>query len=159
MRMIAPFSVIIALTLPAALAAESYSMNGTGKAQSSATTHEVAEGHMLISAQSEYTSIEAEDENNPLNGATGPCFGAMEIVDGSLSGGGRCLYTDQTGDMAVLSWTAESMTEDGANAGSWELTGGSGKYEGGSGGGSYSVATDQSSGSQTNTVTGEISLP
>ena len=138
-------------------AEQTFSNNGTGTAQSTSTTHAIAEGHVLIETSSVYSDLSTDDPNNPLNGATGPCFGSMEFKGGVLSGGGKCVYSDKDGDMAVMDWTAEKMGKGGPE-GSWMLTGGSGKYIGGSGGGTYAVMTDPGDGSQVNTVSGEFTL-
>ncbi|SPH17834.1 hypothetical protein DEA8626_01361 [Defluviimonas aquaemixtae] len=143
----------------AALAEQTYSNNGVGTAQATSTMHEIAEGHVLVEIESSYSNIAPEDESNPLNGATGPCFGSMEIMAPNISGAGHCVYTDADGDIAIIAWNADTLGEGGATGGEWSLTGGNGKYAGGSGGGRYDVVTDAATGAQTNTVTGEITLP
>ena len=143
----------------AAHAGGTYSMAGTGSAEIASTAHEVAEGHMIINALSNYSALETEDAENPLNGASGPCFGAIEVKAPEMKGEGHCVYTDGDGDIAVLHWITSAMNDSRGPVGEWHLTGGSGKYAGASGGGGYSVVSDYETKTQVNTVTGEITLP
>lgn len=149
--------VALLATAGSVMAEQTFSNKGMGTAQSASSTHAVGEGHVVIATTSSYSDLATDDPDNPLNGATGPCFGSMEFKAGVLTGGGNCVYTDKEGDMAVMDWTASKMGEAGPE-GSWTLTGGSGKYVGASGSGMYAVATDPDNGSQVNTVTGEITL-
>ena len=155
---------IIVLSMSFALvstaeAEQMFSNAGIGKAMSSSQAHEIAEGHVVVNTHSTYSGLATEDASNPLNGATGPCFGSMEIRAPEISGAGHCVYTDGDGDLAVIAWKADTLGQGGMTGGEWSLTGGSGKYAGGSGGGRYEVVTDNGSGEQTNTVTGDITLP
>lgn len=141
-----------------ALAEQSYSNDGVGTAMSKSMVHMIGEGHMVMQIHSTYSNLATSDASNPLNGATGPCFGSVEIKAGALTGGGHCVYTDTQGDMAVLTWSAQQLGQGGSNMGAWQLMGGSGKYAGASGGGQYDAATNPDTGAQTNTVTGSITL-
>lgn len=159
MKTVVLAAVFPILSAPAALAQQSFSNNGVGTATTSSTSVQIAEGHVLINTQSTYSNLATEDGNNPLNGATGPCFGAMEITAPAIRGSGYCVFTDAGGDMAVVAWTADTLGAEGATGGQWSLTGGSGKYDGANGSGRYDLATNAQTGEQTNTVTGEITLP
>lgn len=141
-----------------ALAEQTYSNNGIGTAQSSPMVHAIGEGHMVMQVQSQFSNLETDDSSNPLNGATGPCFGSVEIIAPAISGGGHCVYTDSQGDIAILTWTSEKLGPKGSNMGTWQLVGGNGKYVGASGGGTFDAATNPETGAQTNQVTGDITL-
>lgn len=146
------------LLAPAALAGE-MSVSGTGYGKAANTVHMVSEGHMLVEMSTAYDKFELEDAENPMNGMSGPCFGAMEVKGGAVSGGGRCLYTDADGDTVSMQWTPEKMGEDGAIMGVWSVSGGTGKWMEASGGGEFSSRTDQTSGENVNTVSGAVMLP
>ncbi|MCV2882845.1 hypothetical protein [Actibacterium sp. XHP0104] len=146
-----------ALSLPTQ-AEQTYSNTGMAKAKVMSTVHGIGDGHMVIQIHSEFTNVTTEDTSNPLNGASGPCFGSVEIIVPNVTGGGHCVYTDTQGDMAVLTWTSTQLTEGGGTAGSWQLTGGSGKYAGATGGGGYATTTDNDAGIQTNQISGDITL-
>jgi hypothetical protein len=65
---------------------------------------------------------------------TGKLVGKYEYLpDGSWKGSGTCTYTYEGGDELNESW------EEDANKGTYKYTGGTGKYAGASGGGTYTV--------------------
>lgn len=141
-----------------AMAEQTYSNDGVGMAKSTSVPYVIGEGHVVMQIASRYSDLKTDDASNPLNGATGPCFGSVEITAGQISGGGHCVYTDKEGDMAVLTWASEQLGEGGANMGSWSLIGGSGKYAGATGGGTFDASAANETGDQTNVVTGQIIL-
>lgn len=138
-------------------AAETWQVNGTATGMNTSTMYPVTEDHTLGDIHSAYTDITLQDASNPMHGATGDCFGAVEIIGVAISGGGNCLFSDAEGDRMVIEWTAQSLIESGGNAGIWQLTGGSGKFAGASGGGEYATSTD-AEGTETNNITGVITL-
>ena len=107
-------------------------------------------------ATTEYTGFDGSADN-PIVTMKGPCFGAVLIDKGNVSGGGNCHYTDADGEMAIVSWTADGMSAEGRTQGDWELAGGSGKWAAATGGGRFDAGTD-AAGTYTNNVTGEISM-
>ncbi|MHA3980401.1 hypothetical protein ACW9UR_22240 [Halovulum sp. GXIMD14794] len=139
--------------------AESWTVNAVGQADDMSTMHQVAEGHMIMQTHSVYTAMVDADPSNPLHGATGPCFGAMEIKPPEIAGDGRCVYTSADGDMISIGWQVTGMTESGGSTGTWTLMGGSGRFEGSSGGGEFEVTNDMEAKTETNKVSGEITLP
>ncbi|WP_245602974.1 hypothetical protein [Leisingera methylohalidivorans] len=108
---------------------------------------------------SSYENVEMADAGHPMNGAAGPCFGAVEVASGSVGGGGICAFTDSAGDKVVLHWTAESMDPSGALTGSWKLTGGTGHWSDADGGGRFSSLTDPETGKFVNTITSSVTMP
>lgn len=132
---------------------------GTGKGKAMNQVHQLGEGHMLIQMHTDYSSFEFEADGHPMTGMTGPCFGAIEINAGSVSGGGKCLYTDPEGDRVSMNWSAEGMTADGAMTGTWAVSGGTGKWMTARGAGTYASLTNRDTGENVNTVQGSISMP
>jgi hypothetical protein len=129
--------------------------SGTGHGSSMATPMPVAEGVVMINAQTMY---ERFDGAGPLSTAKGPCFGTVLINKGAVSGQGLCHYTVEGGDVAMIEWVAGGVTPDGRTTGTWTVLGGSGAWDGATGGGTFNAGTD-AAGAYTNTVTGEITMP
>ncbi|MDP5216747.1 hypothetical protein Q5Y75_05915 [Ruegeria sp. 2205SS24-7] len=138
--------------------AESFDAYGTGIAISTSVTTQVSEALIVVDVHTEYEKFDAVDPQNPLATVKGPCFGSIMIKSGQVSGGGVCNYTDQDGDMAILSWVPQGIGRDGLTIGIWSVEGGTGKWDGASGGGAFRAGT-RDDGSYRNDVTGAITLP
>jgi|AntRauTorcE11898_2_1112593.scaffolds.fasta_scaffold03599_1 hypothetical protein len=139
--------------------AEELGVSGTGYGMAETIIHPVAEGHMLMHMNTMYSDFEGDAPDNPMSGMSGPCFGAMEMKDGVISGGGRCLHTDADGDMVTMQYVPEGIGEGGAVMGVWAVSGGTGKWMTASGGGSFSSLTNRETGENVNTVTGSVMMP
>ena len=155
-RLIAAACCIAAGT--AALSGELAS-SGMGKGMSKATPHTVAEDHMVMQMHTEYESFAFEAEGHPMNGMSGPCFGAIEIKAGAVSGGGKCLYTDADGEMVTMDWMAGALAPSGAMTGTWAVSGGTGKWMAASWEGTFSTITNPETGESANTVSGTLMMP
>ncbi|EDZ45527.1 hypothetical protein RBY4I_736 [Rhodobacterales bacterium Y4I] len=131
--------------------------SGTGTATSSAT--EIADGHMVMQISSSYENVEMEDAEHPMNGAAGPCFGAVEAAPAGVTGSGICAFTDSAGEKVVLHWDAEGMDGSGALTGTWALGGGTGPWADAKGGGTFSSLTDPETGKFVNTITSSVTMP
>ncbi|WP_027243870.1 hypothetical protein [Leisingera daeponensis] len=131
--------------------------SGTGTATSSAT--EIADGHMVMQISSSYENVEMEDAEHPMNGAAGPCFGAVEAAPAGVTGSGICAFTDSAGEKVVLHWDAEGMDGSGALTGTWTLGGGTGPWADAKGGGTFSSLTDPETGKFVNTITSSVTMP
>ncbi len=138
--------------------AESYDATGVAYATSSSMQMPVGETMVVIHAATDYDRFEMSDADNPLASLTGPCFGSILVNAGQVSGSGNCHYTDGDGDIAVLEWQAEGMSDDGKTAGSWSILGGTGKWAEAEGGGTFNAGDDES-GNYRNDITGEFTLP
>ncbi len=151
---------VTAAILAAATAAQADTMMTKGKGMGQAATQvvQVGEGHMIMGLNTTYATYEMESADDPMQGMSGPCFGAMEVMAGKVSGGGNCAFTHANGDMASIKWTATGMSPEGAITGDWEVTGGTGKWMGATGGGTFSSLTDQATGASENSVEGEVNL-
>lgn len=137
--------------------AETFSSGAVGMGTSSNEPMPIAEGHIVMRTSGSYESFEVE-AGHPLEGASGPCFGAVEIMGSDVSGGGNCVYETSSGDKAVMIWTATGLGADGALTGDWTVSGGSGAWANASGGGTFSSLTDPDTGKFANTITGDITI-
>jgi hypothetical protein len=117
----------------------------------------IAEGHLVMHTSGNYEAFEVES-GHPLEGASGPGFGAVEIMGTEVSGGGNCVFESASAEKAVMTWTATGMGADGALTGDWAVAGGSGAWANASGGGTYSSLADPQTGKFTNTITGDITI-
>ena len=154
--------MIRSLTLAAVLAAtpvlaDTYDGSGTGTGQSVTEIIEVAPGHMVMNARTDYAKFDFGD-GNPMSAMAGPCFGSFEVNMGVTTGGGKCVLSGG-GDTAVLQWTAEAVDEKGGLHGAWSVRGGTGKWAEASGGGTFISVTDPATGMATNTIEGALRLP
>jgi hypothetical protein len=87
--------------------------------------------------------------------SAGDCVGSYEYMpDESWKGSGTCTYTDKAGDKFSDSWEEGSHLKEYV----YKFTGGTGKYQGASGGGTYMYEniTDTLSGG---TYKGQLVLP
>lgn len=147
--------LLTALVAAAPAAADTYTGKGMGTAMNKMMP--IADGHIVMQTFSEYESFEVSDDH-PLKGASGPCIGSLEINAGAVSGSGKCVYTTAEGEMAVMNWMAKGLSAEGAVEGDWTVSGGTGKWAGASGGGTFSSLTNPDTGKFVNDVTGEFNF-
>ena len=97
---------------------------------------EPEKGHKLVDFAGRCVTI-PDDVATPKN--TGDCVGKYEYMpDGSWKGSGTCTYAfkgDDKGDKVNLTWEEGSHLKEYI----YKWTGGTGKYEGASGGGTYTL--------------------
>lgn len=153
-------TVLTATIVLAATGAHAETMMTKGKGMGQAETQimQMGEDHMIMHTNTAYSTYEMDSADDPMQGMSGPCFGAMEVMAGKVSGSGYCAFTHQNGDMASIHWSATGMSPEGAVTGEWHVTGGTGKWMGATGGGTFSSMTDQATGMSENTVEGEVTL-
>ncbi|WP_343115717.1 hypothetical protein [Ostreiculturibacter nitratireducens] len=149
-------TVLFALASPAV--AETYDAGGTGHGTAMNEAMPVSEDLVVIHAVSQYDRFDTTDPDSPMSSLKGPCFGSLVIKAGQVSGDGNCHYADKDGDMVIMAWTAEGLSDDGRTMGSWSVVGGSGKWAEASGGGGF-LAGEDAAGVYTNEITGEVMLP
>lgn len=91
--------------------------------------------------------IVADDPANPINLSAQDCGGSIVVgADGApVNGAGHCETTDKDGDVWWLSWG----DYDG-NSNTWTILGGTGKYDGMTGGGKVSVIMQSGDGRSVN---------
>ena len=151
------FLLIAAICAASSVSAETFSGGAIGSGTSMNEPMPIADGHMVMRTSGSYEMFEVE-AGHPLEGASGPCFGAVEVMGASVSGGGNCVFSTASGDKAVMTWVATGLGADGALTGDWSVSGGSGAWDGASGGGTFSSLTDPNTGKFVNTITGDITL-
>lgn len=114
--------------------------------------------HDVVMGVSEWSAPFPEDPASPLNGLHGVCFGMTEFQGDEVVGGsGFCTYEDADGDRYVSSWIPKASPAPGKSAGEWTAVGGTGKFEGATGSGTYEtvrIAGDQ----RQRTLTGRLTL-
>jgi len=155
-RAFVPLFLTATLGSAAIAAAGTFDATGIARGEDRLTAYPVTQDLVEIVGSADYSSFEGAKPDNPFNGVKGPCFGAMELDHGKLSGSGYCTYKDPEGAAVIIRWTAKKATEKGT-AGDWQLVGGSGKWAHGSGGGTYEVTTDQRR--FQNAIAGTVTLP
>jgi hypothetical protein len=150
-----PLVLTAALGSAGIAAAGSFDATGIARGDDHLTVYPVTRDLVEIVGSADYQSFEGAQPDNPFNGVRGPCFGAMELDHGKLSGSGYCTYKDPEDATVIIRWTANRATAQGT-AGEWKLVGGSGKWAKGSGGGTYEVTTDHSH--FQNAIAGSVTL-
>ncbi|MBX2880972.1 MAG: hypothetical protein KTR32_13605 [Granulosicoccus sp.] len=152
-----PVGVLSMVVLSSAVAGDMRSMDGTISTQDSTEMMPVDDAHIVIRSNNSGT-IAFSDETHPMHGATGGCSGTMLMAKGNLTGGGYCTYKDTAGDSSIVKFTATGMNEKGGTSGTWEMVGGTGKYIGATGGGTYNAVPNEERTASVNTITGDLKL-
>src|ERR1700730_1878 len=100
---------------------------GVGKAQ------EIEKGHIYFVGESSGTFFNDKGNGSLFNraGVKCPLFNDVDLNNKKNKVGGYCIITDADGDQAYLSFQAEGDTVRGT--GTFDYTGGTGKYKGISG--------------------------
>lgn len=141
----------------ASVYAETYKANGKGMGVNANQVYALSDGHAVIKSQTDYDGFEVE-AGNPLEGATGSCFGALLVKGADVSGTGNCVFDTASGDKAVMTWTATGLGADGALTGDWTVSGGTGNWASATGGGTFSSLTDPDTSKFVNTISGSITI-
>ena len=154
-----PKSVLVAVlvVLPAPALAQTIDVTGVWIYTPQIEVHSVADDLTALHLSSVYDRFEPASTDFPIPDASGKCFGAMLIRAGQASGSGNCHIIDGDGDMYISDWIVEGMDADRRTTGRWTLIGGTGKFSGASGGGTFRSGQDVS-GAYKNEVTGEMTL-
>ncbi|MGR3465033.1 hypothetical protein [Limimaricola sp.] len=157
MKMFLMSAALLGVAGVGAAQAETITVEGVGKGTPNSMQMPVSEDLVVIHNQVEYDGFETTDPDSPFASLTGPCFGAALVEAGTVSGSGYCHYSDADGDMALMEWTVTGMGEEGRITGDWMVRGGTGKWAGASGGGSFDAGGEGAE--YTNMVTGEVTMP
>ena len=151
-------TLLTAVTALPGLAGSTLDMSSVASGQTNNTVYPINEGHMIIFTDTEYTSNDQDDAGTLLTGMTGKCNGTLDLEPPTASGQGHCVFKLATGDMTFTKWVATGMNAEGAITGEWSTVGGTGVFEGATGGGSFVSATDRVTGKTQNTITGSSEL-
>ena len=130
--------VCCVLMLGGAAGAETYELSGASTWNpESVSTMTLPDGRILTRQTLRGTAI-ADDPNTPLSMASQDCmFTTVTAADGkSFNTGGSCDGVDKDGDVY---WAVGTASEEG---GTWRYIGGTGKFEGLEGGGTYQLALE-----------------
>jgi len=159
MRKACQWGLLVALAAGSAAIAESFDAGGVASGTTEVTPMPLEEGRMVMALTTTYDSMMGNDDSNPLAGMRGECTGSA-LQDGeALEGSGFCVFKGDGADAALVRWTATGRDSAGAMTGDWELRGGTGRFEDGSGGGTFSSVVDPETGAAENTIAGNIDLP
>ncbi|MCV6592617.1 MAG: hypothetical protein OIF48_06680 [Silicimonas sp.] len=134
----------------------SYDVSGAtvGKAENQYIP--LGDSHMYIDLNSKFTM---PDNGTPVAGMTGNCMGAMQVTMGAgAQGNGMCIWTDGDGDSWFGPWNVVGMTPERATAGTWYVSGGTGKFAGASGGGTFTSLTNPENGDSKLDVLGSLTM-
>lgn len=139
-----------------ALAGESFDVGATTVGTSTSTYVPFGETHVFIDMKTAYTM---PDNGSPIAGMTGDCFGYMEVAIGKgATGSGTCVWSDADGDTWVGPWQINGMSPERASQGTWIVAGGTGKFVGASGGGTFTALTNPQTGESQLNVKGSMVL-
>lgn len=155
---LAPAATAALIFTGAASAETGFDASGIGGGPDRTEGFPISGDHRVVMARTDYEPFVADDPESPMNGLAGPCFGEIDVRGEAASGDGYCLFDDPEGARAVIGWTAEGATETGFT-GTWTLLGGSGRWAGGTGGGTFATTRDAEAQTLQNRVEGEITLP
>lgn len=151
-------TLLAAVTLAQGAAAETAAINVTHKGQANNSYTALAENNIAIQLASDFGSEGMAE--TPMAGMGFSCFGSIHIMVPGASGGGLCVWADDSGMPRVVSnWTATGMAADGAITGTWTILSANGDLEGLNGGGTFASLTDRDTGAVQLTTMGAVSLP
>jgi len=135
---IVTLAICCALALVGSVAAQTYELKGQSTwSPVSASTVTLEDGRTVTRQILSGTALN-HDPNTPLSFASQDCmFTTVTAADGkSFSSGGYCDGIDKDGDVY---WAIGNANE---NGGKWYYLGGTGKFEGLEGGGTYQMALE-----------------
>ncbi|WP_323766594.1 hypothetical protein [Antarctobacter sp.] len=136
--------------------AETVNVSGVGHGSTTSTAMPASESLIVVHATSTYERFESDNANSPFASASGPCFGAILINKGAVSGEGLCRYTDADEEVAVVKWMAKGLSAEGRTQGEWMVLGGTGKWASITGGGTFDAGGEGDA--YTNKITGEVTM-
>ncbi|WP_089277356.1 hypothetical protein [Antarctobacter heliothermus] len=149
------FAAIVFFASTPALA-ETVNVSGVGHGSSTAVAMPASESLIVVHVTSSYDRFDTEDADNPFASATGPCFGAILVDKGVVSGEGLCHYTDANDDVAVIKWMANGMSAEGRTLGDWMVLGGTGRWASITGGGAFDAGGEGDD--YTNIINGKVTM-
>lgn len=149
-----PGALVLAL-VPNHASAEKCSGYVTSKALDPIPLQSTPDGSRAVWISSEGIFIVLEPPDHPANLVNRVCGGGFKIAsDGkSATAIGTCAYADVEGDLFHVSWQSTFVE------GTWEIVGGTGKFEKLSGHGTFRPASKYDNGWSTSAWEGECDLP
>ena len=83
---------------------------------------------------------------------------ACHTMGAGAEGSGVCTWTDADGDTWYGPWAVNGMTPDRAALGTWNVSGGTGKFATATGGGTFTTLTNPDTGDSKLDVLGSVTL-
>ncbi len=139
--------------------AEIYDTSGVVTGQAASTMMPLVDGHTILFLPSSHDNFDMVAEGHPFEDLAGNCNGSVEVLGPIARGSGHCVYTNSADETLVVSWIAQNLDADGVFHGKWTIVDGSGAMSSATGGGNFASLTDSSTGAQTTTLTGAMTLP
>lgn len=159
-KLISAIFAVALLSAPAAAQPLAKSGTYTGKAggEGIGDIYEIGKGHVFFVGKF-YLVIFNDVAGGFLDKSQWTCPGVNDIVDGvSVAQHGYCVVTDKDGDKLFSSWQGKG-TGPGSGGGTFEWTGGTGKYSGIQGHNTYRGGGIGNTIGFANVVAGEWRLP
>lgn len=138
--------------------AEAFITDGTASGQARVEVVEFGADHSVMDLRVDYGRFEMSDPTHPMNQASGPCFGTMEMRGGAVEGNGVCVLDGLEGDRVLLGWVARRVDPRGRIAGYWTVNAGTGLWLQASGGGTFLSEVNPANNTATNTLRGAVTL-
>ena len=127
-------ALILVLEGPASAQINEGTLSGTLAAFGTVTTTAAGKERLVLAFDENGLSV----TNGPLDHMTWHCSGLAEFIDGLGQARGFCAGSDPVGDQVVFNWESEEHTPDQKVVrGTFAWTGGTGKYAGIHGAGTY----------------------
>jgi hypothetical protein len=137
-------SVLLMFSADPAWAQQKIEEAGTDFAVRDNQVSELEKGHIVVLVKTKGVTI-MDDPSHPLNMTAPDCTGIFEeFPDGKFKGNGYCAAADQDGHKLFSAWSESSETDP---ENRYQIAGGTGKFEGAKGEGTYTI-TEVSPGPQ-----------
>ena len=99
----------------------------------------------------------SDNPNDPLDQASGSCFGGAVVKNMQIQGGGVCSLKDKDGAPFAISYKITKI-ENGEYSGDWAILGGDEKWSTAKGNGIWTRITLPNMSMSVSTITGEITF-
>jgi len=133
-RLISAIFAVALLAAPAAAQGKEGTSTDTWGGFGTAKAIQIGKDRILVATEEHNFCV----SNDPMFGhLTSHCFGVADFTKGVGQNQGRCVETDPAGDQIVLSYDTGNFTLGKTFKGSLTLIGGTGKFAGITGGGTY----------------------
>ena len=117
--------------------AQEFKVKMTYPSLSKSVVMPLSPAHVVIVINGTAMGVVAANPNDPAAGSTGQCGGLMEIKKGQPSGNGYCSFSDLDKHKFNVAFKVTGMTPKRLTSGEWKYVGGTGKWTGVTGGGTY----------------------
>jgi hypothetical protein len=134
LRFVIATALVLGLAHPASTQMKEGTLSGTFAAFGTVKAMTTGKERMVLALEEDGLSV----TNGPLDHVTWHCSGLANVTNGVGQAQGFCAGNDQMGDQVVFNWESEKHIPDQKAArGTFSWTGGTGKYSGIRGDGTY----------------------